>query len=226
MVLDDLHHANESELWILDQLARRPDLGGATFIGGSRVPLDGEAGRSAIAVDLPPLTVDEVRDLLADTGRTMDATDFHDSSGGNPLFVHAALRNPGVGANPLTSLIDAPNRLVASLVAALALSTDAPLPVITHALGEDSASLHKSVNTLAVSFDSFREDTRGEIQPRPRCSGQPQNQSTYWCRSIRTARLREVAGNHASSLPAPSGACAERHLTPRSPVCFTSTPIG
>jgi hypothetical protein len=41
----------------------------------------------------------------------------------------------------------------------------------------------------------------------------------------RFARLRNVAGNHASSRPAPSGDCAARARTPRKPAARAATPI-
>ena len=46
--------------------------------------------------------------------------------------------------------------------------------------------------------------------------------------SVAQTRARDlpVAGNHASSRPAPSGVRADLALTPRSPDCFASRPIG
>jgi hypothetical protein len=44
-----------------------------------------------------------------------------------------------------------------------------------------------------------------------------QNHSTNVARLTTRARLRAVAGNQASSRPAPKGLCADRHRTPRRP---------
>ena len=53
-----------------------------------------------------------------------------------------------------------------------------------------------------------------------------QNHAAYASVRTRRAALRAVAGNHASSLPAPSGERAERARTPRRPAALALVPTG
>ena len=54
----------------------------------------------------------------------------------------------------------------------------------------------------------------------------PRNHVTNLNVCARRATLRAVAGNHASSRPAPSGECADRARTPRKPTSLTLVPMG
>ena len=62
---------------------------------------------------------------------------------------------------------------------------------------------------------------------RPAGAGRyAQNHAAYASVRTRRAALRAVAGNHASSLPAPSGERAERARTPRRPAALALVPTG
>ena len=54
----------------------------------------------------------------------------------------------------------------------------------------------------------------------------PQNHATNLNVCTRRAALRAVAGNHASSRPAPSGERADRARTPRKPASLALVPMG
>ncbi|MET0524781.1 MAG: AAA family ATPase [Nocardioides sp.] len=96
LVLDDLHWADQGSLRLLRLLATTATSGPVLVVGAFReddaAPDDLDDLRvRATVLPVPPLTVDEVRELLETQHRlqatTADAARVADRTGGNPLFV-------------------------------------------------------------------------------------------------------------------------------------------
>lgn len=100
VVLEDLHWADASAIWVLAQLPRTLGDAAVAFVATSRdrepdMPrLDG-LRRVSRVVPLDGLDVEGVGRLAAmESGGEVDAADLHARTGGNPLFVLELVRSP------------------------------------------------------------------------------------------------------------------------------------
>ena len=107
LVIEDIHWADEATLDLLKYLGRRIAQAHALIILSyrddeidGRHPLrmllgDLATSPAAIRIDLPRLSVEAVRTLIA--GRSFDATALHQQTSGNPFFIAEILRDGGEG---------------------------------------------------------------------------------------------------------------------------------
>ncbi|GAA1857833.1 AAA family ATPase [Pseudonocardia ailaonensis] len=100
VVLEDLHWADASAIWVLAQLPRTLGDAAVSFVATSRdhepdMPrLDG-LRRVSRVVRLDGLDVEAVGQLAAlEATQDVDAADLHARTGGNPLFVQELVRSP------------------------------------------------------------------------------------------------------------------------------------
>lgn len=149
LVLEDLHWADESSLWVLERLPRRlasarvavigttrPDEPGAVSLGGVR--------RLSEIVELTGLDVDAVERLARSVGADpdLDAASLRDRTDGNPLFVRELLalrgrdgRLPDVVRDLLAHSLERVEPRCRRTLAALACAAGGtPLPVLASAL--------------------------------------------------------------------------------------------
>ena len=107
VLLEDLHWADPTAIWVLHHLPQAVEGSPIAFVATSREhepdmpPLE-DLRRASRVITLEGLDVDAVRQLaLAETagsnGRPIDAVDLHARTGGNPLFVQEVVRSPDGG---------------------------------------------------------------------------------------------------------------------------------
>jgi ATP/maltotriose-dependent transcriptional regulator MalT len=100
LLLDDMHWADEGSVGLLEFLVRHPPAG-AFLLAVSYRPrqaserlfaaLSHAAGPERLRLELKPLTLKEVRQLLPEVDAAR-AKQLHDSSGGNPFYLDALTR--------------------------------------------------------------------------------------------------------------------------------------
>ena len=123
VLLEDLHWADPTAIWVLHHLPQAVEGSPIAFVATSREhepdmpPLE-DLRRASRVITLEGLDVDAVRQLaLAETAgsndRPIDAVDLHARTGGNPLFVQEVVRSPdggGVVSELLQGLVHAIRR--------------------------------------------------------------------------------------------------------------------
>ena len=108
VVLEDLHWADPTAIWVLQHLPRAVDGVPIAFVATSRdrepdMPHLDDLRRSSRVIALDGLDVDAVRQLAAAESPDLidspidspiDAVELHARTGGNPLFVQELVRSP------------------------------------------------------------------------------------------------------------------------------------
>ena len=111
VLLDDMHWADEGSVGLLEFLVRHPPTGPFLLAVSYRprqaserlfAALSHAAGPERLRLDLKPLTLNDVRQLLPDVDPAR-AKQLHDSSGGNPFYLDALTRADG-GGDPEVAL--------------------------------------------------------------------------------------------------------------------------
>ena len=169
VILEDLHWADSTAVWVLDHLPRTLGDTPVAFIVTCRdhepgtPPLD-ELRRVARLVQLEGLDVDGVAQLAAsETDAAVDVDALHARTGGNPLFVRELVRSPdgvGVISAVLDRSFDRFDLGSRELLATVALAgTGTPLAVL--ALAADSTT-----DAVTERLDAARQaGILGEVTP-------------------------------------------------------------
>ena len=177
LVLEDLHWADPTAIWVLDHLPRAVDDAPLAFVATSRdrepdmPPLD-DLRRSSRVIALRGLDVDAVRQLAAaespsptatPTDDPMDAAQLHARTGGNPLFVQELVRSgdgSGVVGELLTRSFDSFDDAARQVLAIASLAgSDTPLAQIAGAAGRSSRELTELLGS------ALREGVLEDVSP-------------------------------------------------------------
>ena len=150
-VLEDVHWADESSLWVLERLPRRLGAGAVAIVATARPVGPGTADlralrRLAVLLELTGLDVEEVGELVRSLGPGTDevtAAALRDRTGGNPLFLRELLalkgadgRLPGAVRDVLAQSIGRlPERARGTLAALSLAGPGTPIPVVAGAAG-------------------------------------------------------------------------------------------
>ena len=176
VVLDDLHWADDSSLWILERVAREVTGYDVAFFASSRSGVPDATDRwyalrrSADVVPLEGLDTEQVAVLLDRLGaRATDPEELRDRTGGNPLFLRevAGRRSdapiPAELSDLLLGPIEAlgPDRSDTLSVLALA-GRDAPPAVIAAAASRPVTEIVGHLEE-ALAADLLRTDEQGAL---------------------------------------------------------------
>ena len=151
VVLEDLHWADATAIWVLQHLPRAVDGVPIAFVATSRgnepdMPTLDDLRRLSRVIALGGLDVDAVRQLAAvESSGPIDAVELHARTGGNPLFVQELVRSPdgsGVVGELLQGSFDRFDEATREVLATAAVAgSDTPLELIAAATGRSSGGL-------------------------------------------------------------------------------------
>ena len=180
VLLEDLHWADEATLDALRMLGRRltglPALVLVTF-RADEVPPDhplttllGDLATSygVVRMQLPTLSVDGVRALIGEAGSTLDPTELHRETDGNPFFVTEVLA-AAEGTVPATvrdAVLARAHRLTAParrVLAATAVLGRGELPLLVDVSGESTDAVDECVLRGMLVYDGEALTFRHEL---------------------------------------------------------------
>ena len=159
VVLEDLHWADPTAVWVLQHLPRAVDGAPIAFVATSRdrepdMPQLDDLRRSSRMIALDGLDVDAVRQLAAAESPDLidspidspiDAVELHARTGGNPLFVQELVRSPdgsAVVSELLTRSFDRFDDATRQVLATAAVAgSDTRLELIAAAADRSSGAL-------------------------------------------------------------------------------------
>jgi len=160
VILDDLHWADDTAIWVAERLPRALVGAPVAIIATTRADEPDAAHldrlrRTCDVIALGGLPVDDVRAMASARGHTVDAAELRDRTGGNPLFVRELLDAPDRNL-VIGELLDATlDRLDAETIAAVAdaavAGPDTPLHVLAAAAGDSMTGL---TDRLAPAVDA------------------------------------------------------------------------
>ena len=179
VVLEDLHWADPTAVWVLQHLPRAVDDAPIAFVATSRdrepdMPRLEDLRRSSRVLYLGGLDVDAVRHLAAAESpdridSPIDAAELHARTGGNPLFVQELVRSPdgsGVVGELLTrsfNRFDNASRQV--LATAAVAGSDTPLELIAAAADRSSGDVTELLRP-ALREGVLEDVSRGRVRFR------------------------------------------------------------
>ncbi len=159
IVLEDLHWADPTAIWVLQHLPRAVDGAPIAFVATSRdrepeMPRLDDLRRSSRLIVLGGLDVDAVRHLAAaessgsidgPSDSRIDAVALHARTGGNPLFVQELMRSPdgsGVVSELLSGSLDRFDDVTREVLAIAAIAgSETPTGLIAAATDRTSGDL-------------------------------------------------------------------------------------